>query len=55
MQSVMDRFATHSKGIAYAYIDEHGSHNEAAWHNAFPDFYKWIMASGANVILDVKN
>ncbi len=55
MQDVMDRFAANSKGIAYAYFQEAGRHNEESWHKAFPKFYKWIMASGANVVLNVKN
>ncbi len=54
MTEVMDHFAEKSSSIIYSIIDEQGAHNEAAWTRAFPAFYKWIMANGANVILNAK-
>lgn len=54
MTEVMDHFAEKSSSIIYSLIDEQGVHNEAAWTRAFPAFYKWIMANGANVILNTK-
>ena len=52
MENMMDKLATHSSIISYSIITEAGEHNERAWRQTFPLFYKWIMANGANVILD---
>lgn len=54
MENMMDQLATHSSIISYSVITEEGEHNEAAWRQTFPLFYKWIMANGANVILNIE-
>ncbi len=54
LNQIVEKYATHSKGIMYSYIPEQGMHNEKSWHDAFLHFYPWITARGANVILKVK-
>lgn len=46
-----DKMALMGNAVIYAITAEDGEHNEKSWAKTFPLFYKWIMATGANVIL----
>jgi hypothetical protein len=36
--------------MIYSVTDASGSHNEAAWHKWFTEFYNFMMADGFNYI-----
>lgn len=50
MDDMADRLAMHSAAMIYSVTDASGSHNEAAWHKWFTEFYNFMMADGFNYI-----
>ena len=50
-ESYADKMALLGNAVIYATTSAEGEHDEKSWAKMFPLFYKWIMASGANVIL----
>lgn len=53
MKDITDKLGKNSKALIYAVIDPAGAHNEAAWGKWFHEFYKWVLASGFNNIVDL--
>ena len=45
MLNVFEQMRKYSKGKMKTVIKAEGSHNEATWREAFPDFYKWIVTN----------
>ncbi len=55
MHNIADVFAERSNGIALVSVDEDGEHSEMYWQKAFPIFYQWLTANGANTVLPVEH
>lgn len=55
--SFNEQFATNmalmGSATIFSYTLPQGEHNEKFWGATFPIFYKWMMASGANVLMPV--
>lgn len=53
-----EQFATNmalmGNAIIFSYTLPSGEHNENFWGSTFPIFYKWMMASGANVEMPIE-
>ncbi len=53
-----EQFATNmammGNAIIFSYTLPSGEHNEEFWKLTFPIFYKWMMASGANVEMPIE-
>jgi predicted alpha/beta superfamily hydrolase len=50
-ENFADKMALMGNAVIYATTSAEGEHNEKSWAKTFPLFYKWITASGPNVIL----
>lgn len=50
LDSVIQTVGNKSTAMVYVLKDKDGQHNETAWRKWFPEFYKWIVAAGFNVI-----
>ena len=53
MKDITDKLGTNSKALIYSVVDPSGAHNEGAWRKWFHEFYKWVLASGFNNIVDL--
>ncbi len=53
MIEVTEKLGRKSSAIVYVVTDPNAGHNEAAWRNWFPEFYKWTLANGFNNIIKV--
>ncbi len=54
MNDVTETLGKNSIALIYAVVDPEGNHNEQAWRKWFPEFYKWVLASGFNNIITVE-
>jgi len=55
MMRFQEKVGKNSSAMIYSVIDKEGQHNEATWQKWFPEFYKWIMAAGFNIITKIEN
>jgi predicted alpha/beta superfamily hydrolase len=55
MNRIVEKIGQRSSALVLSVIDPEGIHSEAAWRKWFPEFYKWIMADGFNVITNSRN
>ena len=53
MNKIVEKLGKHSDATIYAVIDPLGMHNEKAWHEWFPAFYKWMIADGFNDVINL--
>ena len=53
MNEIVEKLGTHSDATIYSVIDPLGMHNEKAWREWFPAFYKWMMADGFNDVINL--
>lgn len=50
MNRIAERIGAQAGSMIYMVMDPEGEHQEAAWRKWFPEFYRWMMADGFNVI-----
>lgn len=55
MNQIAEKIGKSSSALIWSVTDPNGIHNEVYWRKWFPDFYKWIMADGFNVLTKPKN
>ena len=55
MMRIQEKVGKNSSAMLYSVVDKEGQHNEATWQKWFPEFYKWIMAAGFNIITKIEN
>jgi hypothetical protein len=55
MNEIAGKLGANSIAMIYSIIDANGEHDQESWLKWFPEFYKWIMADGFNVITNSKN
>lgn len=55
MNRIADKIGRKSSSLIYLVSDPVGIHNEIFWRKWFPEFYKWLVADGFNVLTKPKD
>lgn len=53
MNEIVEKLGDNSSALIYAVTDPSGNHNEQAWKKWFHEFYKWVLATGFNNVVDL--
>jgi predicted alpha/beta superfamily hydrolase len=55
VKTITDKLGKNSHAFIYSVIDPEGEHNEKTWRKWFHEFYKWVLASGFNNVVDLED